>query len=102
MFNSLEGNPLILRLYGTAKTIHPDEIEWNDLIKHFPVYTGKRQIVDMKVETEQTSCGFGVPLYEFKGERDELIQWAEKKGEAGIREYQTEKNAFSMDGKKIR
>jgi len=102
MFNAFEGNPLILRLYGTARTVHPDEHEWNNLIKHFPELPGNRQIIDMKVDTVHTSCGFGVPLYEFKGERGELIKWAEKKGEKGILEYQKEKNSISMDGKKIR
>ena len=44
------------------------------------------------------SCGFGVPLYEYKGERGELEAWSERKGTAGLREYREKKNATSIDG----
>ncbi|MDH5654744.1 MAG: pyridoxamine 5'-phosphate oxidase family protein [Spirochaetia bacterium] len=102
MFNAFEGNPLILRLYGTARSIHDDDQEWNHLITNFPDLPGKRQIIDVKIETVQTSCGFGVPLYEYKGQRNELIRWAEKKGDDGLIKYRKEKNMISMDGKSIR
>ena len=52
----------------------------------------------MDVELVQTSCGFGVPLYEYKAERPSLVRWAEQKGEDGIADYWREKNAVSMDG----
>ena len=47
----------------------------------------------------QTSCGFGVPLYDYVGERDQMDKWAENKGEDGIKEYWEEKNQVSLDGK---
>lgn len=43
--------------------------------------------------------GFGVPLFDLKGERGLLEQWAEKKGDAGIRQYWEQKNQLSLDGK---
>ena len=46
-----------------------------------------------------TSCGFGVPLYDFIGERDTLRLWAKKKGEEGLRRHWTEYNRASIDGK---
>ncbi len=46
----------------------------------------------------QTSCGFGVPLYDYQGERDSLTRWAEAKGEDGLVDYRAEKNAVSLDG----
>ena len=45
------------------------------------------------------SCGFGVPLYEYLGERETLRKWAERKGEDGLTEAWEEYNRLSLDGK---
>lgn len=99
MFCAFEGEPLILRLYGHARIFHPRDAEWNSLLPFFPAIPGARQIIDMSVDLVQTSCGFGVPFFEFKAERDQLEKWAEKKGPEGIRQYWEEKNQISLDGK---
>jgi len=52
----------------------------------------------MEINSVQTSCGFGVPLYELKSERKTLVQWADKKGKDGITEYWRKKNQKSIDG----
>ena len=49
------------------------------------------------VDLVHTSCGYGVPLFDFVGERPTLQKWAEKKGEAGICDYWQEKNSVSLD-----
>ncbi|MBC7101669.1 MAG: pyridoxamine 5'-phosphate oxidase family protein [Parvibaculum sp.] len=59
---------------------------------------GARQIVIQEIDLVQTSCGFGVPLHDYKEERPSLVRWAEAKGEDGIAEYWREKNMVSMDG----
>ena len=46
----------------------------------------------------QTSCGFGVPRYEYAGQRETLLRFAEAKGEEGLAAYREEKNARSIDG----
>ena len=99
MFCAFEGDPLILRLYGHARIFHPRDAEWDSLLTLFPAIPGARQIIDMSVDLVQTSCGFGVPFFEFKAERDQLEKWAEKKGPEGIRQYWEEKNQISLDGK---
>lgn len=99
MFCAFEGDLLILRLYGHARIFHPHDTEWDSLITFFPAIPGARQIIDMSVDLVQTSCGFGVPFFEFKAERDQLEKWAEKKGPEGIRQYWEEKNRISLDGK---
>ena len=99
MFCSFDKNPMVLRLYGTARFYQADDEEWSELIGKFPPLPGARQVFDVTVELVQTSCGFGVPRYQYEGQRDVLTQWAEKKGEEGIREYQMEKNRVSLDGK---
>jgi hypothetical protein len=98
MFCAFSGQPNILRLYGTAKAIHTRAPGWEELAKVFSDLPGKRQIIDVAVEEIISSCGFGVPLMEFAGQRDTLVKWAEKKGDEGIRAYWREKNALSMDG----
>jgi len=101
MFCAFEGLPLILRLYGHARMVLTSDDEWDSLYAHFEPLPGARQIFDMEVDLVHTSCGFGVPLYDFAGERPLLNRWAEKKGEEGIRNYWREKNAISLDGESI-
>lgn len=98
MFCSFEGNPLILRLYGTAKAIHPRDDAWEELVKDFPDYSGKRQIFDMHIDSVQTSCGFAVPLYDFQEHRDILDKWATKKSDDELKAYWNKKNTISIDG----
>ena len=99
MFTALEDNPLILRLYGTARAIHKDDPEWQRLFPLFTPLPGARQIFDLTVELVQTSCGMAVPLYDYVGEREQLNAWATKKGEEGVEAYWKETNHTSLDGK---
>ena len=98
MFCAFEGAPNILRLYGTATEVKPNHNKWNDLIPLFPELPGTRQIFVLDVENAQTSCGMSIPFYEFKGQRDQLIDWANEKGEEGITQYWRDKNQTSVDG----
>jgi len=99
MFCSFEGIPMILRLYGEGRAVHPRDPAWGELIALFPPHPGARQIVDIEVDLVHTSCGYGVPLFEYTGEREQLTQWAERKGPQGIRQYWVEQNQNSLDGK---
>jgi hypothetical protein len=98
MFCSFERQPLVLRLYGTAAEIQPDQPEWGNLIGLFPTMLGARQIFDVTVDLVQTSCGYGVPLMEYVDERPLMRQWAEKKGPDGLAAYHRDKNTTSIDG----
>lgn len=98
MFCAFEGDPLILRLYGQARIFHPRDTEWHELIQLFPPIAGARQIIDLRIDLVQTSCGMAVPFFEFQGEREQLKAWAEKKGSDGIRDYWQQKNQISLDG----
>ncbi len=99
MFTAFEGNPMILRLYGDARVIHKNDDEWEALYSLFNPITGARQIFDLSVDLVQTSCGMAVPFYDYAGEREQLIDWAEKKGADGLEAYWLEKNQVSLDGK---
>ncbi|NBB20493.1 pyridoxamine 5'-phosphate oxidase family protein [Runella sp. CRIBMP] len=98
MFCSFDPNPLILRLYGKGFTVLPSSDEWATYAPHFTIYPSTRQIIVADINLVQTSCGFGVPEFEYKGERSIHFDWAEKKGESGLAEYIQKNNLTSLDG----
>ena len=101
MLTAFEGNPMILRLYGDAKVVHKNDREWEELFSLFNPIPGARQIFDLTVDLVQTSCGMAVPIYDYIEEREQLKNWAVKKGEEGLKEYWQEVNQVSLDGKPI-
>lgn len=101
MFCALEGAPNILRLYGRGSVLHRQSDAYGQMLAasfdgHAPL--GARQIVKLDIDLVQTSCGFGVPLFDYRAERDTLDRWAEAKGADGIEAYWREKNEASIDG----
>lgn len=98
MFCSFEGAPLIMRVYGSAKTVHPRDDEWPELSTMFEDFTGARQIFDMQVDSLQTSCGFGVPLFDYQGDRSKLNDHFDTKGREAVEQGWAVKNAVSIDG----
>lgn len=98
MMCSFSGAPLILRLYGKGEVIGQKSEKWGKFAGLFEKFAGTRQIIVLHIETLQTSCGFAIPIYEFKEDRTMLIDWAEKKGKEGVEKYWQEKNLTSIDG----
>ncbi|MDD2658677.1 MAG: pyridoxamine 5'-phosphate oxidase family protein [Methylococcales bacterium] len=98
MFCAFDGEPLILRLYGSAKVIHKSDPEWNSLFPLFTPLSGARQIFDITIELVQTSCGMAVPYFSYAGDRELLSDWAKRKGDEGLKHYWEEKNKMSIDG----
>ncbi|MEM7404098.1 MAG: pyridoxamine 5'-phosphate oxidase family protein [Pseudomonadota bacterium] len=98
MFCSFTRQPLILRLYGQARTVHPRDEDWEMLYAEFDEWTGARQVFDMQIELVQTSCGYAVPHYSFESERETLTAWAEKRGRDGIEKYWQDRNARTLNG----
>lgn len=98
MFCSFEGNPNILRLYGKGRTILHGSAEWDKWSQHFRIYPSTRQLIIADIDLVQTSCGFGVPLFEYRGEREIHFEWAEKKGTEGLQQYKRDNNLRSLDG----
>jgi hypothetical protein len=101
MFCAFEGAPLILRLYGRGRILPRHSPEYASVLhSHYNDNEppGARQIVHLTVESVQTSCGMNVPFYDHVGERDQLIRWAQVKGEATLGDYRRQKNTRSIDG----
>ena len=94
MFCAFEGAARILRLYGRGETILPGSSGWDALAPHFTIYTGARQIILAHIDQAQTSCGYAVPLYDFKAQRETLTKyWEQRDAHA----YQQEHNLRSLD-----
>ena len=98
MFCAFEGAANILRLYGRGRAVAFDEPDFAELKALFPTFERARAIVVVDITRIADSCGWGVPIYEFKAEREQLHrhvdhrpfdEWAERRYEA---------NAVSIDG----
>ena len=98
MFCAFEGEPVILRLYGQGQSLMRGTPEYAALVSNFEEVPGARQIVRLSVEFVQTSCGMGVPLFDYKQERGSLVRyWAERSVD-NLRKYWGLKNMQSIDG----
>jgi len=101
MFCAVEGPPLILRLYGRGRALRRGGEEYATLLSVHYADTeplGARQMVRLDFDLVKTSCGYGVPLFDYREERETMDKWALSKGEEGIKAYWQEKNLVSMDG----
>ena len=61
MFCSFDKNAEIARIYGRGSAIRPDHSRWPELIVNFPKLPGVRQVMEIRVESAMTSCGYAVP-----------------------------------------
>ncbi|MGN6101189.1 MAG: pyridoxamine 5'-phosphate oxidase family protein, partial [Devosia sp.] len=102
MFCAFEGPPLILRLYGRSTVLARGTAAYDELLANRysgHELLGSRQIVVLDFDLVQTSCGYGVPLFDYAGDRDTLTRWAEaKERKEGLVEYRRQKNTVSIDG----
>lgn len=99
MWCAFDGPPRILRIHGRAEALEPGDAGYADLRAHFgPPRASERAIIRVEASRISTSCGYGVPLYEFTGERTQIDDWAERKGPEGLRTYAEKNNAQSLDG----
>ena len=107
MLCAFEGPPRILRLHGRGEVVTPDDERFAELLERCAfdepaIEESRRSIVLVHVSRIADSCGYGVPLMSYEGEREHARKWAEKKmrvgGREAIRDYQRKKNAESIDG----
>jgi hypothetical protein len=98
MFCAFQGPPNIFRLYGRGRVIEPHQSEFSPLAQNFPPLENVRSIIAIGLERVSDSCGYGVPLFKFEGERQQLQLWASKLGPEGLQAYRERKNERSIDG----
>jgi hypothetical protein len=98
MFCAFEGPPVILRLYGRGHSVMRGTPQYAALLPHFEEVAGARQIVRLEVDLVQTSCGMGVPLFDYKEDRQNLVRYWLRQGADNLKKYWGLKNTKSIDG----
>jgi Pyridoxamine 5'-phosphate oxidase len=98
MLCAFQGPPRIVRLHGRGQAVEPQDPEFAALLLHFTPASGVRAIIVVQLDRISDSCGYGVPLLRYEGDRPQLVPWSERRGAAGLDEYRRENNAASIDG----
>lgn len=98
MFCAFQGPPNIFRLYGYGRVVEAHEAEFAALAAEFPSCENARSVIVVEVTRVTDTCGYGVPLFKYEGERAQLQAWARHRGAEGLKAYRSEKNRKSIDG----
>jgi len=107
MFCAFDGPPKILRLHGRGEVVTPGDPRFGELLEQFGFDElgppeARRAVIVVHVHRISDSCGYGVPLLSYEGERPHHDAWAQKKlrtrGPDALLDYQQEKNSYSLDG----
>jgi len=98
MFCAFSGRPKIVRIHGHGTAFTPEHARFQELAARFSDNPGTRAVVHIAVTRVSTSCGYSVPLFEFRAPRETLDQWAATKGPIGLSDYRATKNQSSIDG----
>lgn len=98
MFCAFNGAANIVRLYGTGHTILKGGVDWEQWLTHFTPLAGMRQIIVADIHRVSTSCGYGVPLFDFKADRDTLVKYWGQRDDEKLQAYHQSKNMTSIDG----
>jgi predicted pyridoxine 5'-phosphate oxidase superfamily flavin-nucleotide-binding protein len=98
MFCAFQGPPNVFRLYGRGRVVEPQQEEFAALAQKFPAHENARSIIVVELTRVTDSCGYGVPLFHYDGEREQLARWARKHGPEGLKAYRERKNQRSIDG----
>ncbi|MEM9464603.1 MAG: pyridoxamine 5'-phosphate oxidase family protein [Actinomycetota bacterium] len=100
MFCSFTDMPMILRVYGTARVLHPRNDGWGDAIADLPELAGSRQVFVLDIDSVATSCGSGVPVMSLDAIRadEELEPFYAAMSDDELTDYWRRKNTESIDG----
>ena len=107
MLCAFSGPPRIVRLHGRGTLLRPGDDGFDALLEQAAfedpaIPEARRAIVRVDVTRIADSCGYGVPLMTYEGERPHNTLSAQKRlragGPAAIADYIAERNATSIDG----
>ncbi|MDH3639824.1 MAG: pyridoxamine 5'-phosphate oxidase family protein [Gammaproteobacteria bacterium] len=98
MLCAFDGPPKIFRFYGHGRSVEPHDADFEKLVPMFPKIPAIRNFIIIDINCIRDSCGYGVPLYDFKTDRESLKSWCESKTEEEILTFRIERNALSLDG----
>lgn len=95
MWCAFEGPARIVRVHGRAEVVDLDDERITGL---FDPDRGARAVLLVHVRRVADSCGYAVPLMEYRGERERLRSWVAGKSDDELDEYRRRKNTRSLDG----
>jgi len=107
MLCAFDGPPRIVRLHGRGRAVMPGEERFAALLDECAfdestIPQARRAIVEVDVARSASSCGYGVPLMAYEGERPHMDLSKRKRLRAGgptaLGDYVAEHNASSIDG----
>ncbi|HEX8372622.1 MAG TPA: pyridoxamine 5'-phosphate oxidase family protein [Chthoniobacterales bacterium] len=98
MFCAFQGPPKIVRLHGRGSVITEDHSRFAELAAHFPPQAGTRAFIHLTVQRVSDSCGYSVPFYDYRKDRNTLEKWATAKSPEELEKYRAQKNQRSIDG----
>lgn len=98
MWCSFEGAADIVRVYGRGEAVPMHDPRFPPLLARFPGYDRARAVIVVHVDSASDSRGWGVPVFDYKGERDQLRRWVEAKPLPEWTEARYARNAQSIDG----
>lgn len=98
MFCSFDAKPRIVRLHGQAIVHENGSPGFQQLLPNFQEQPGMRSIIEIQVERVSDSCGYGVPRYQYLGDRATLGDYWRAKGAENAAEYRRTQNAASLNG----
>ena len=98
MFCAFDGRPRIVRLHGSGRVVTAADPAFDELVGQFSAHPGVRSVIVVDVTRISESCGYAVPVMDYREDRHALDATSQKKGEDGLRVYRNERNAVSLDG----
>src|SRR3954471_8616443 len=106
MLCAFQGPPRIVRLHGRGEVVLPGDDGYADLLAagfQEPANPeARRAFIRVHVTRVADSCGYGVPLMRYEGDRQHSDLWAAKRlrthGPDALDRYQAEHNGQSIDG----
>ena len=98
MFCAFEGAANIVRIYGRGESCAFDEPGFAEKMRLFPTFQRARNVITIHIHRVTDSCGWGVPFFDYRGERDQLRRWVDAREEAEWAARRYAGNAVSLDG----
>ena len=98
MWCAFTGPPKIVRVHGIGRVCLPGSPEYDDVLARHPDQPSPRAVIVVEADRISDSCGYGVPLMDLVGERDQMQRWAQSKGPDGVAAYRAHNNVESLDG----
>jgi hypothetical protein len=98
MFCAFEGAANILRLYGRGEVCPFDHPDFPEKMAMFPRFRRARSVITIGISRVADSCGWGVPFFDYRGDRDQLARYVASRSDEEWRSRRYESNARSIDG----